>query len=218
MCVVAGLAGAFRHGSHHTALTGCPGIASEKKLWVVHCTADAGGLCRESGWHAPGIIPFCHRALHSFLSFFLICFWRQLLSLVRPLIEWFKLASQILTNDIYKSVEHRVVVNAERSRHSVAVFYDPAKTKLINPASPLVDEDRPALFPSILFGEHVATWYSKGPDGKKNIDSLVIEWCTCYPYNWSGASLLSWRDRALALASPNFAKENVFLLVLLFML
>nr|QCP71067.1 flavone synthase [Pohlia nutans] len=82
---------------------------------------------------------------------------------------------QILTNDIYKSVEHRVVVNGERSRYSVATFYDPAKTRLISPAAPLVDKDRPALFPSILFGEHVATWYSKGPDGKKNIDSLVIE-------------------------------------------
>jgi len=85
------------------------------------------------------------------------------------------LALQILTNDIYKSVEHRVVVNGERSRYSVATFYDPAKTRLISPAKPLVDKDRPALFPSILFGEHVATWYSKGPDGKKNIDSLVIE-------------------------------------------
>ncbi|KAG0620488.1 hypothetical protein M758_4G220000 [Ceratodon purpureus] len=83
--------------------------------------------------------------------------------------------SQILSNDKYKSCEHRAVVNGERSRLSVVAFYDPAKSKLISPASPLVDKDHPALFPSILYGEHVATWYSKGPDGKKNIDSLVIE-------------------------------------------
>lgn len=83
---------------------------------------------------------------------------------------------QILTNDIYKSVEHRVVVNGQRSRYSVATFYDPAKTVLIKPAEPLVTKDRPAQFPSILYGDHVAMWYSKGPDGKKTIDSLVIEW------------------------------------------
>lgn len=67
------------------------------------------------------------------------------------------------------------MVNGERARHSVVAFYDPAKSMLISPASPLVGKDHPALFPGILYGEHVATWYSKGPDGKKNIDSLVID-------------------------------------------
>jgi isopenicillin N synthase-like dioxygenase len=82
---------------------------------------------------------------------------------------------QILSNDKYRSVEHLTVVNGERSRKSVAIFYDPAKNRLISPAAPLVDKDHPALFPSILYGDHVLNWYSKGPDGKRTIDSLIIE-------------------------------------------
>jgi isopenicillin N synthase-like dioxygenase len=82
---------------------------------------------------------------------------------------------QIVSNDKYKSVEHRAVVNRDRPRMSVATFYDPSKSRYISPASALLENNHPALFRSVLFGEHVSAWYYTGPDGKKNIESLVIE-------------------------------------------
>ncbi|KAH9311642.1 hypothetical protein KI387_026677, partial [Taxus chinensis] len=44
---------------------------------------------------------------------------------------------QILSNGIYKSVEHRVVVNSEKDRVSIALFYNPDGDKIIQPAGQL---------------------------------------------------------------------------------
>lgn len=79
---------------------------------------------------------------------------------------------QILSNGRYKSIEHRAVVNKNKSRISVATFYDPSKDAVILPASELVDFDHPALYNNVLFGDHVSSWYQKGPKGKKVLNSL----------------------------------------------
>lgn len=81
---------------------------------------------------------------------------------------------QILSNGRYKSVEHRAVVNKDKARISVATFYDPSKEAVISPASELVDIDHPAIYNSVLFGDHVSAWYHKGPKGKKVLDSLAV--------------------------------------------
>jgi G3E family GTPase len=47
--------------------------------------------------------------------------------------------SQILTNGIYKSVEHRVVVNSERERLTVACFINPANDTLVAPIPKLLN-------------------------------------------------------------------------------
>ncbi|KAI5083376.1 hypothetical protein GOP47_0003119 [Adiantum capillus-veneris] len=82
---------------------------------------------------------------------------------------------QILSNGRYKSIEHRAVVNRNKSRISIATFYDPAKEVVISPASELVGSDHPAKYKHVLFGDHVSAWYQKGPDGKKVLDSLSVK-------------------------------------------
>ncbi|MCO5608753.1 hypothetical protein L7F22_062968 [Adiantum nelumboides] len=79
---------------------------------------------------------------------------------------------QILSNGRYKSIEHRAVVNQNKSRISIATFYDPAKKVVISPASELVGSDHPAMYKDVLFGDHVSAWYGKGPKGKKVLESL----------------------------------------------
>lgn len=81
---------------------------------------------------------------------------------------------QILSNGRYRSIEHRAVANKFKSRISVATFYDPAKDVVMSPASELIDSEHPALYKSVLFGDHVSAWYSKGPEGKKVLDSLAV--------------------------------------------
>ncbi|CAM6126579.1 unnamed protein product [Calypogeia fissa] len=81
---------------------------------------------------------------------------------------------EVLSNGKYKSVEHRAVVNAQRDRLSVATFLDPAKDQLITPASALIDSKHPVLYKDVVFRDFVASWYSKGPSGKRNIDNLLF--------------------------------------------
>eukprot|EP00252_Welwitschia_mirabilis_P014291 TRINITY_DN3143_c0_g1_i2.p1 TRINITY_DN3143_c0_g1~~TRINITY_DN3143_c0_g1_i2.p1 ORF type:complete len:180 (+),score=35.07 TRINITY_DN3143_c0_g1_i2:159-698(+) len=83
-------------------------------------------------------------------------------------------ATQIFTNGQYKSVVHRVIVNAERSRLSVATFYDPSKETLVSPAPELVTKDSSQKYKEVLYGDYVSAWYSTGPEGKRNIDALQI--------------------------------------------
>ncbi|XP_006859068.2 probable 2-oxoglutarate-dependent dioxygenase ANS [Amborella trichopoda] len=82
--------------------------------------------------------------------------------------------TEIISNGIFKSAVHRAVVNANRARLSVATFYDPSKETKICPAPHLITDSSPARYLDVLYGDYVSTWYSKGPDGKRNIDALLI--------------------------------------------
>lgn len=79
---------------------------------------------------------------------------------------------QVLSNAIYKSVEHRVIVNSAKERVSLAFFYNPKSDIPIAPASELVTEDRPALYPAMTFDEYRLYIRTKGPRGKSQVESL----------------------------------------------
>ncbi|XP_010449808.1 PREDICTED: leucoanthocyanidin dioxygenase [Camelina sativa] len=77
--------------------------------------------------------------------------------------------TEIITNGIYKSAQHRAVTNANRARLSVATFHDPSKTARIAPVSQL----SPPSYKEVVYGQYVSSWYSKGPEGKRNLDALL---------------------------------------------
>ncbi|GMI81061.1 JASMONATE-INDUCED OXYGENASE2, Jasmonic Acid Oxidase 2 [Hibiscus trionum] len=79
---------------------------------------------------------------------------------------------QVLSNMIYKSVEHRVIVNSVKDRVSLAFFYNPKSDLLIEPAKELVSEDRPALYTPMTFDEYRLYIRTKGPSGKSQVESL----------------------------------------------
>ena len=83
--------------------------------------------------------------------------------------------TEIITNGRYKSAVHRAVVNADRARLSVATFYDPPKSQKICTAPQLVSKDHPQKYRDVVYGDYVSSWYSKGPEGKRNIDALLME-------------------------------------------
>ncbi|KAM7277334.1 hypothetical protein ACFE04_019200 [Oxalis oulophora] len=65
-------------------------------------------------------------------------------------------ALQVWSNDIYQSVEHRVVVNSERERFSIPLFFFPASHVEVKPLEELVDEQNPAKFKEYIFGKFMA--------------------------------------------------------------
>ncbi|OAY83482.1 Leucoanthocyanidin dioxygenase [Ananas comosus] len=79
---------------------------------------------------------------------------------------------QVITNGIYKSVEHRVVVNAVAERLSIAVFYNPRNDLLIGPAPELLTPEQPPLYRPMTYGEYRMFIRKNGPKGKVQVESL----------------------------------------------
>ncbi|KAI4306466.1 hypothetical protein L6164_029741 [Bauhinia variegata] len=79
---------------------------------------------------------------------------------------------QVLSNAIYKSVEHRVIVNSDKERVSLALFYNPKSNIPIEPMKELVTQERPALYPPMTFDEYRLYIRLKGPRGKSQVESL----------------------------------------------
>jgi isopenicillin N synthase-like dioxygenase len=71
---------------------------------------------------------------------------------------------------MYKSVEHRVMVNAKEERISLALFYNPRGDVPIAPAPETVTPERPAPYPSMTFDEYRAYIRKYGPRGKAQVE------------------------------------------------
>ncbi|KAJ8477801.1 hypothetical protein OPV22_021528 [Ensete ventricosum] len=79
---------------------------------------------------------------------------------------------QVLTNGTYKSVEHRVVVNAVTERLSMAFFYNPQDDLLIHPAKELVADDTYPMYKPKTFKEYKLCMRMLGPRGKTLADAM----------------------------------------------
>ncbi|XP_020578907.1 probable 2-oxoglutarate-dependent dioxygenase At3g111800 [Phalaenopsis equestris] len=79
---------------------------------------------------------------------------------------------QILSNGIYRSVEHRVAVNSSAERLSIAFFYNPRSDLLLGPLPELVNEDQPARYQPMTFDQYRLYMRKQGPRGKSHVESL----------------------------------------------
>ncbi|XP_031478352.1 jasmonate-induced oxygenase 2 [Nymphaea colorata] len=79
---------------------------------------------------------------------------------------------QVISNGIFKSVEHRVVANSGRERISAAFFCNPKTDVPIGPAPDLVSNERPARYVSMTFDEYRLFIRQVGPRGKCQVESL----------------------------------------------
>ncbi|XP_043705798.1 1-aminocyclopropane-1-carboxylate oxidase homolog 1-like [Telopea speciosissima] len=79
---------------------------------------------------------------------------------------------QIISNDEYKSVEHRVLANPHReSRISIAIFMNPGNREdLYGPLPELISPEKPALFRQFQLGEYMKKFFTKELDGKTMVN------------------------------------------------
>ena len=78
-----------------------------------------------------------------------------------------------MSNGLFKGPVHRVVINPERERFSLAVFNHPDPENYIEPVEGLVNETRPRLYKKVknYFGPYVQHYQQ----GRRLIDVLKIQ-------------------------------------------
>ncbi|WP_180059013.1 2OG-Fe(II) oxygenase family protein, partial [Acinetobacter sp. YH12227] len=74
---------------------------------------------------------------------------------------------RILSNDQYKSVEHRLLASSSHEpRVSVVVFFHPSeKESLYGPLPELISPEKPALFQQFKYTDYYHRWHTKEVDG-----------------------------------------------------
>ncbi|KAF7836601.1 protein SRG1-like [Senna tora] len=97
---------------------------------------------------------------------------------VRPLPNAFILnigdILEIISNGIYRSVEHRATVNCEKERLSIATFYSPIYETEIGPAPSLVTQQTPPQFKRIRVEDYFKGLFSRELDKKSYLDAMRI--------------------------------------------
>lgn len=81
---------------------------------------------------------------------------------------------QILTNGIYRSIEHRATVNTGKERVSLATFYNPKIDGEVGPAPSLITPQTPPLFRRIGVADYFKGYFSRELSGKSYVDVMRI--------------------------------------------
>ncbi|KAL6991346.1 hypothetical protein U1Q18_009461 [Sarracenia purpurea var. burkii] len=81
---------------------------------------------------------------------------------------------EIMTNGIYKSIEHRATVNSKKERISIATFVSPRIDGPLGPASSLITPDNPALFKTTTVADFYRGFLSRELRGKSFVEGLRI--------------------------------------------
>ncbi|KAI3510512.1 hypothetical protein L1887_17568 [Cichorium endivia] len=84
-------------------------------------------------------------------------------------------AMEIISNGVYKSIEHRVTVQSNNERLSVATFYVPNMTKELGPAHSLVAQHKVANFRRVPFVEYYKGFFARKLEGKSNLEFMKLE-------------------------------------------
>ncbi|KAI3897607.1 hypothetical protein MKW92_022150 [Papaver armeniacum] len=83
-------------------------------------------------------------------------------------------ALEIMSNGIYRSVEHRAIVNSTKERLSVATFHNPRADREIGPILDMITPETPALFRTTGYEDYFKKFFSRKLEGKSFLDSLRI--------------------------------------------
>ncbi|XP_023768206.1 protein SRG1 [Lactuca sativa] len=81
---------------------------------------------------------------------------------------------EIITNGTYKSIEHRVVVNSQKERLSIATFLSPNLDGDVGPATSIINSETPPRFKRITVVDYIKNVFSRELKGKTNVEQYYI--------------------------------------------
>ncbi|CAL5094031.1 unnamed protein product [Urochloa decumbens] len=80
---------------------------------------------------------------------------------------------EIMTNGRYKSIEHRVTINAQMERLSISAFHNPKFDGVVSPV--LGSTTEKVLYKTVSVGDYIKYQLSNKLDGKKALDHAKID-------------------------------------------
>lgn len=81
---------------------------------------------------------------------------------------------EIVSNGVYKSIEHRAIVNSDYERLSVATFYSSTMGTELGPAQSLVAQHKVANFRRVPLEEYFKGFFARKLDGKSYLDFMKV--------------------------------------------
>ncbi|GER24556.1 2-oxoglutarate (2OG) and Fe(II)-dependent oxygenase superfamily protein [Striga asiatica] len=82
---------------------------------------------------------------------------------------------EILSNGLYKSIEHKATVNQEKERISIAMFFNPKFEAEVGPSRSLINDKNPPIFRRMAMEQYLKEFFSRKLDGKSFIDYLKVK-------------------------------------------
>ncbi|KAL8468362.1 hypothetical protein ACS0TY_031546 [Phlomoides rotata] len=80
---------------------------------------------------------------------------------------------EIVSNGLYKSIEHRATVNSEKERITLAMFFNCKYEAQVGPSPSLLIKD-PPLFRSVKMDDYVKHFFSRKLNGKSFLDYMKL--------------------------------------------
>ncbi|MFS8003166.1 putative codeine 3-O-demethylase [Helianthus anomalus] len=81
---------------------------------------------------------------------------------------------EMVTNGLYKSIEHRAIVNSEKERLSIATFFAPKLDGEIGPASSLITPENPPKFKRVTVVNLFKNIFARELYSKGNIEQYYL--------------------------------------------
>ncbi|KDP21181.1 hypothetical protein JCGZ_21652 [Jatropha curcas] len=82
---------------------------------------------------------------------------------------------EIVSNGVYRSIEHRATVNSTKERISAATFYTPKLDGVLGPAASLIGAHNPAIFRQVQVGKYLKEFFARKLEGKSYLECMRIE-------------------------------------------
>ncbi|ESR62843.1 hypothetical protein CICLE_v10015853mg [Citrus x clementina] len=82
---------------------------------------------------------------------------------------------EIVSNGIYRSIEHRALVNSSKERLSIATFYSSRLDSELGPAPSLIGPSNPAIFRRMPLEEYFKEFFARRLNGKAYLDFMRVD-------------------------------------------
>ena len=79
----------------------------------------------------------------------------------------------MLSNGLYKSIEHRAMINTEKERISVVAFHGPDNSIMVEPLAEVIGNGKPN-FGSMNYQEFMKVFFDRKLEGKSMVDMLRV--------------------------------------------
>ncbi|KAF3340198.1 S-norcoclaurine synthase 1-like protein [Carex littledalei] len=81
--------------------------------------------------------------------------------------------TEVLSNGLYKSIEHRGMINTEKERISLVAFHGPDNSLMVEPLAEIIGNGKPN-FGSMNYQEFMKVFFDRKLDGKSMVDMLRV--------------------------------------------